>query len=170
MVIRRATREDIPLIQQMAEIAYPPTYLGIEPPEMVSYMMEQMYSTKSILRQMEDGHKYYIAFDGENALGYLSLRKEGEDVCFVEKLYLLPDARGKGIGRMLVQAAIEHARDCCVLPCRLLLHVNRYNPSVDFYRHLGFEVTGSGDPYVGEGFQMHYYVMELAVGNPENFA
>ncbi len=161
--IRIATTEDIPLIQQMAEIAYPPTYLGIEPPEMVSYMMGQMYSTESLLRQMEDGQEYCIVFEGEKAMGYISLRKETEDTCFIEKLYLLPEARRKGLGRTLVQTAIDYARTHCVLPCRLQLHVNRYNPSVEFYRHLGFDVIGQGDPYVGDGFQMHYFIMELRI-------
>ena len=65
--IVKATTEDIPVIRQLAEQAFPDTYREILSPEQIDYMMEWMYSAESLHRQMEEeGHTYYIArVDGE---------------------------------------------------------------------------------------------------------
>ena len=62
-------------------------------------------------------------------------------------LFLLPEERGKGFGKMLVQDAIEKFSVCEVT-------VNEQNPSAkEFYEHLGFkpykrsEIDEQGNPY-----------------------
>ena len=61
--IRKASVEDIPLIRQMAWIAFPHTYRALLPPEQIEYMMDWMYSETNLHKQMtEDGHIYYLAF------------------------------------------------------------------------------------------------------------
>lgn len=50
--------------------------------------------------------KYWIAFDGDQMLGGAGIYPTDglpEDTCELVKLYLLPAARGKGIGKMLME-------------------------------------------------------------------
>ena len=61
--IRKANVEDIPLIHQMAWVAFPHTYQALLTPEQIEYMMDWMYSETNLHQQMtEDGHIYYLAF------------------------------------------------------------------------------------------------------------
>jgi RimJ/RimL family protein N-acetyltransferase/predicted GNAT family acetyltransferase len=53
--------------------------------------------------------RYFAAFDGGEVAGYCELREEG-GVAQIEDVNTLPDARGRGLGRALVQVAGDAAR------------------------------------------------------------
>mgnify|MGYP006335582837 CR=1 FL=1 len=53
----------------MAKIVFPHTYAEILSSEQIDYMMEWMYSKENLIKQMDEGHIYFIAFDGEMPLG-----------------------------------------------------------------------------------------------------
>ncbi len=62
----------------------------------------------------------------------------------IEMLFISPDARGKGIGTMLVAHAIKHQGASKV-------YVNEQNEqALGFYQHIGFKVTGRS-PVDGQG-------------------
>ena len=62
--IRKATLEDIPLINKLAWEAFPATYKNILTSEQIDYMMDWMYSPENLRKQMtEEGHIYYIAVE-----------------------------------------------------------------------------------------------------------
>lgn len=81
-------------------------------------------------------------------------RESGEPVAFMgvennrlEMLFLSPGERGKGLGKELIQYAIQNYRIQEVT-------VNEQNPQADgFYKHLGFAIykrtdyDGEGNPY-----------------------
>ena len=50
--IRKATTEDIKLINELAWIAFPATYKDILTKEQIDYMMDWMYSPENLLKQM----------------------------------------------------------------------------------------------------------------------
>ena len=79
--IRKANVEDIPLIHQMAWVAFPHTYQALLTPEQIEYMMDWMYSETNLHKQMtEDGHIYYLAFLNRTPAAYLSIQPEGEHI------------------------------------------------------------------------------------------
>jgi hypothetical protein len=59
--IRKATINDCAAIQEVAEVVFPITYREILTPEQLDYMMDWMYSTENLHKQMEEeGHIYCI--------------------------------------------------------------------------------------------------------------
>lgn len=83
LTFRLATTEDIPLVQRLAEATFPVTYAQILTPQQSDYMMDWMYSTDSLRRQMlEEGHVFFIGQDvrGE-AVGYVSVQPESAELC-----------------------------------------------------------------------------------------
>ena len=76
--IRKATLEDLPLIHEMAKIVFPHTYAEILSPEQLDYMMEWMYSLPNLHKQVtEEHHIYYLAYEEEQPVGYVSIQPEG---------------------------------------------------------------------------------------------
>ncbi|MCD6726786.1 MAG: GNAT family N-acetyltransferase [Solirubrobacteraceae bacterium] len=96
------------------------------------------------------------AHPGAQAVGIVQLRyrlsiwHDGGD-CLVEDVYVEPHARGAGLGRGLVKAALARARErgCS----RAELDVNEANgPAVALYESLGFGVKG---PHGGRDLYLH---------------
>ena len=101
ITIEKADTRDYRDIQAVARVAFPATYAEILTEGQLAYMMEWMYSTESLLRQMqEEGHTYYIARDEAGTpVGYVSIRPDGEGVFHLEKIYVLQAVRTRGTCR-----------------------------------------------------------------------
>jgi hypothetical protein len=98
--IKKATTNDIQLINEMAQIVFPATYREILSKEQLDYMMDWMYSPKNLRKQMEEeGHIYYIAYKDGEAAGYVSIQPEGEHLFHLQKIYVLPFFQGCRLGK-----------------------------------------------------------------------
>ena len=167
MIIRKATYEDVPTIRAMADVVFRRTYRDILSPEQMEYMMEWMYAPESLRRQMDEGHRFFIAEAEGIAQGYASFRFDGTDgagvpVFHLEKLYVMPASQGRGVGRMLLGAVVSDVREAVGGGrARIELNVNRDNPAVGFYRKLGLRVLRQGDFPIGKGFYMNDFIMGL---------
>jgi ribosomal protein S18 acetylase RimI-like enzyme len=126
--------------------------------EQLDYMFRMMYAPDSIRAQMtEKKHTYFILFDDGKPCGYMSVHIPEATVLYLEKIYVLPSAQGRGFGVMLIDRAKEFAAQHSLNSIRL--NVNRENKSRHFYEHLGFEITGQRDFHIGQGFYMNDYIM-----------
>ena len=162
--IRQATIEDIFTIQELAGIAFPHTYAEILSPEQIAYMMDWMYSTESIQQQItSEGHIYYLRYCNGTPVGYLSIQPENDNTYHWQKLYLLPEYQGLGLGKELFCHAIKIVKELHPAPCRLLLNVNRNNRALLFYKKMGMIKVSEGDFDIGNGYYMNDYIMGLDI-------
>ena len=167
-IIRRASPEDIPVIRAMADVCFRDTYRTILSPEQMEYMMDWMYSEQSLQRQMNrDGHVFFLAEMEGTPCAYFSvqplgLQDDGDYLFEFQKMYLLPDYKGRGIGRYLVEHVFQFVREAAGgWPCRIELHVNRNNPAAGFHQRMGFSILRSGDFPIGQGYFMNDYIMGI---------
>lgn len=77
---------------------------------------------------------------------------------------MLPEAQGKGIGKILIDgiSAIAKINDSDVLT----LNVNRSNKALGFYEKLGFEIVGEEDIELDHGYLMEDFIMEKRLPQP----
>lgn len=166
VVIYIASEADVSVIREMAEVVFRQTYKEILSPGQMEYMMEMMYSSSSLRKQLEDGHVFHIITMDGSPCGYMSVGYEGNEdgisVYHLHKLYVLPSCQGRGYGRTLLDAAISHVRENKDTPAaRLELNVNRFNPAVGFYARYGMKVLRQGDFHIGKGYYMNDYIMGM---------
>ena len=162
--IRKATLEDIEMINRLAWIVFPHTYKEILSPEQMEYMMDWMYSPENLHKQMtEDGHIYYLAFEGDEPTGYLSIQPEGEHTYHLQKIYVLPSFQGKKLGKLLFEQAIKAIKELHPEPCQMRLNVNRQNKALTFYEKMGMKKVDEGDFHIGNGYYMNDYIMGLDI-------
>lgn len=164
--ITAATEKEIPVIQMLAQACYMIAYRGIHSEEQNRFMMESMYATESLRQQMRSGSRFFLIFANQEPAGYCAIKPvEGEpDVTYLDKLYVLPDLKQQGLGRALIDHVVQEALLQHGKPFTLRLDVNRSNPSIGFYRHLGFEGISEWDAPIGHGFYMNALTMEKRIG------
>ena len=62
-----------------------------------------------ITGDIERGLSYYIGEQDDRPCGCVAIEKASPEVCYLERLAVLPEDRGKGYGRMLVEHVFDKA-------------------------------------------------------------
>lgn len=156
--IRTATIADIPLIRELAEATWEPTYRHILGREQLEFMFREMYEPEALLRQQQElNHRFLLLFLSGAPVGFASFSDLGERVCKLHKLYLLPELQGQGGGAALLSEVEKHARGLGADVLRL--NVNRFNKARYFYEKLQYRVVAEVDVPIGD-YWMNDYIME----------
>jgi len=160
ILLRKAKEKDIEVIQEIANNTWYDTYGSIIGDAQIEYMLGKMYSKGTLLGQLQEGHTFLIAEQNDKDLGFagFSLDNPEQHIYKLHKLYVLPSAHGKGIGKLLMNEVVNIAKNAGGLS--LELNVNRNNKAADFYRYAGFKIKETVDIDIGDGFFMNDYVME----------
>ncbi|HPG12152.1 MAG TPA: GNAT family N-acetyltransferase [Chitinophagaceae bacterium] len=157
-VIKAADTSDVSLIRNLALQIWPPTYSHILSPEQIEYMLDMMYSESSLKEQMQKGSHFVLVYTENEPVGFAAYIKTGNNLYKLDKIYVLSEQQGKGIGKQM----IDHVTDIIKNQgaTALQLQVNRNNKARQFYEKLGFSVLYEKDFPIGNGFVMDDYVME----------
>lgn len=87
--------------------------------------------------------KLLLAVEGKQVVGCVALRKIGEGICEMKRLFVREKYRGKGIGRKLALEIIFDAKNTGYSLMRLDT-LSKLNEAISLYNSLGFKKT---DPY-----------------------
>ncbi len=79
-----------------------------------------------------------VALEGGQAVGVVGLRRLSSKVCELKRMYVRPEFRGRGIGRLLAARATKEARDAGYVRMRLDT-LSRLKEAVSLYQSLGFK-------------------------------
>jgi ribosomal protein S18 acetylase RimI-like enzyme len=159
MEIRKAQLKDIPSIQKIAFDTWPSAYGDILEQSQIDYMLDLMYNKAVLEKQMNESQTFLIIRDGDIDMAFVSFETDydGQAQTKIHKIYITPDAQGKGLGKILIEEtesqAIKRRNN------KLLLNVNRQNKARFFYEKLGFKIAYTEDIEIGNGYLMIDYVM-----------
>ena len=158
-----AQESDAGLISRLGHKIFKETYEEILSESQIEYMLEMMYSTFSILRQMQNNNTFYIVFCVGEPCGYIAIERKNESLFHLQKFYLRSDMHGQNIGRKMMNQVYKHAKELSPEGATITLNVNRENPTLEFYKKMGWEIIESGDFDLGCGFFANDYIMRIKV-------
>ncbi len=161
IAINLLSKNEMVVVREIAQITWPITYREILSSEQLDYMFEWMYNLETLQNQVEEGQLFYVLKENGKPLGFIGLEllttKKNE--IKIQKIYVLPYNQGKGVGRKLIEKAIEIAQESGIE--NVILNVNRFNKAVSFYQKIGFKITSEVNIDIGKGYLMEDYIMTL---------
>ncbi len=80
-----------------------------------------------------------LAFEDDELAGCIGLRKIRATTCEMKRLFLRPEFRGRGLGRVLVERVIEEARQIGYTQLCLDTLPGRMDKAIALYKSIGFK-------------------------------
>ena len=105
-----------------------------------------------------------LAYDDGVLVGCVALRKIGEDICEMKRLFLRDRFRGQGLGRSLIDAIINEAKQIGYKRMRLDTLPPKMDKAIALYKELGFKEI---DPYYNNPVPGAMF-MELSLDESDN--
>lgn len=156
-----ATKEQLAIVKNLAYKIWPNAYETILSKAQLDYMLEMIYSIDSLEKQFDKGHIFLLIEDDQSFIGFASyeLNCNNSNKTKLQKLYVLPEIQGKGIGKQV----IDYIKEKVVLSnnLALFLNVNKFNKAKDFYQKYGFQIIKEEVIDIGNNYIMDDYVMEI---------
>jgi len=102
------------------------------------FVIEQKVDREEEYDEFEESSIHFLAIENEVPLGTARWRKKG-DKLKMERFAVLKEARGKGVGTLLVQAVMNDI-DASNVEGQMYMHAQVH--AIPFYEKLGFRKQG----------------------------
>ncbi|MGL2993321.1 N-acetyltransferase family protein [Flavobacterium sp. TSSA_36] len=160
ITVFQATAADFATIRAIAYETWPIAYGQILSKAQLEYMLGAFYNDKALAESVTKEHHFILAKEGNQTLGFASFEWDynNQKQTKIHKIYILPSAQGKGVGKILIDyvasEAQKHGSDV------LCLNVNRFNKAIEFYKKMKFSISDEVTIELEHGYLMEDYVME----------
>jgi len=160
ILIREARLSDIPEMRQVAISTYRDTFSESNTPENMRSFIEESYNLPSLTNEFhEKNSMLFLACEENKIIGFSRLRESeevrttlGENTLELHRLYVLTEAQGKSVGKLLMEASLLYAKErgynwIWLGVWERNVHAQR------FYRKWGFEKFSEHIFWMGEDAQ-----------------
>jgi GNAT superfamily N-acetyltransferase len=156
LTYRKVTKSDIEIIRNLACKIWTISYADMISAEQIEYMLEWMYSAKTIEKEINEGVIWELIELDNQSIGYISLTPEIKQLK-LNKLYILPEIQGKGIGQEALKHVLHYGRENGFSSVYLTVNKRNHN-AVKAYTKAGFKCTDYKEFDIGGGFIMDDYI------------
>jgi RimJ/RimL family protein N-acetyltransferase len=151
--------DQLPLVRDLAHRIWPRVYPSIISTEQIQFMLHQRYELPVLAADMRDRSARYIAIQqGIQPVGYIGIEPRPDGTLFLQKLYLLPEVAGRGIGAAALRWIEVEARSLHSNCIRLVVNKRNTN-AIRAYLRAGFTFEHDLVTDIGNGFVMDDYQM-----------
>ena len=160
MKIREPRPNEIPSLVAMVIRSFESTFRGTCADEDLDAYMRQSLTEEAFAREYrQDDNRFLIATDVDSMIGMAKLRSGESESCVrarhpieLQRLYVDPDRKGKGVGTLLMNRCVEIGRN--LAHDAIWLGVWEHNLAArNFYERNGFIYCGSHDFIMGNDVQ-----------------
>ncbi len=154
ITIRYADQPDINALSSLARLCFSDTFGHLYSKKNLSEHLQTTCSSEFFAKSLSED-KILLAEDGNQLVGYikfgevnLPLQTIPDSAKEIQRLYIHPQFKGNGIGRNLMQHALNHS----TLKTSKHLYLSVYEGNIkaqNFYKKYEFSIIGEYNYYVG---------------------
>ncbi len=138
--IRKFEKQDFDNLYDFMRPLWFETYLSIISKEQIEFLLDKYFKKENVENFIAKGYEYYSLYN-EGVLVFV----ERENDVFMDKLYLLPSARGKGIAKKAFEFMLLRNKP-------IKLNVNQQNQrALKCYLKNGFKIIEEKDVVLENG-------------------
>ena len=162
-IIRSAKDRDFDVLLSITNSTFIATYGAFNTAENMRAYLETHFSKKALMAQLNDPQvQFYLAEQNNSILGYIKVNRgtaqteaDYPNTLEIERIYVLSKFHGKGYGKLLLQKAIDVAKNNRLV--NAWLGVWDQNPkAIAFYERNGFSTFGVHEFLLGDDPQRDY--------------
>lgn len=100
-------------------------------------------NTRAFFESLSDKRNAWVVEENGKSIGFCRATIQEDGTGKINAIYLLPEAQGKGVGKRLMQTALDWLKDCkeIIIEC-----VYNNEKAIGFYKSFGFEVVKDASP------------------------
>ncbi|MFG6147376.1 GNAT family N-acetyltransferase [Halobacillus sp. B23F22_1] len=157
ITIRKCTCDDVPQLQEIGYTTFKNTFQHQNSPENMESYLNKAFTIHQVEKEIaaQNSHFYFI-YVKEELAGYLKVNtgeaqteKMGEDSFEIERIYIIDQFQKHGLGKGLLNLAIEMAVEQHKTKVWLGVWEKNEN-AIAFYKKMGFVQTGAHSFYMGD--------------------
>lgn len=158
---RKCTIEDLEILREISVETFKDTFEDQNSPENMKTYLDRAFSLKQLEKEIfNDCSEFYFIIMNEDIAGYLKLNTNeaqsetmGNDSLEVERIYVRRKFHKQGLGKSLINKAIDIAREQSKEKIWLGVWEKNEN-AIAFYEKMGFVQAGAHSFYMGDEEQI----------------
>jgi ribosomal protein S18 acetylase RimI-like enzyme len=160
LLIEKVEVESVEKLRTISIATFVDAFGSANSSENMKYYLDRSFSTQQLLGELKTvGSYFYFAKFAGRTIGYLKINigkvqtdLREESGLEVERIYVVSDLQGKGVGGSLIDFSIAKAKEFSRDFVWLGVWDQNFT-AIDFYRKKGFIQTGSHPFYLGTDLQ-----------------
>lgn len=160
-MIAKCTKEELPKLQNISITTFTETFQEQNSPEHLQAYLEKAYNLKQLGREVANpSSQFFFVSVNEEVAGYLKVNTDdaqtepmGSDSLEVERIYIKKTFQKHGLGKLLMDKAVEIAMEQQKKNIWLGVWEDNEN-ALAFYQKKGFVQTGSHSFFMGDDEQV----------------
>ena len=165
--IQKCTHEDLQFLQEISIETFNDTFKEQNSPENMKAYLDRAFTIEQLEKELANtDSNFYFVYSNDEVAGYLKVNMNDaqseamdDDTLEIERIYIQRTFQKMGLGKTLLQQAIdiarEHHKD------KIWLGVWEKNEqAIAFYQKMGFVQTGSHSFYMGDEEQVDFIMIK----------
>jgi diamine N-acetyltransferase len=168
--IKQCNNEDLRKLQEISYETFNETFKDQNSPEIMNAYLEKAFNVKQLEKELSNifSRFFFVYFNNEVA-GYLKVNSHdaqsenmGEDSLEIERIYVRAKFQKLGLGKYLINKAIEIAVEQGKNKIWLGVWEKNEN-AIAFYKKIGFVQAGTHSFYMGDEEQIDFIMIKSLV-------
>ncbi|MBS5911825.1 MAG: GNAT family N-acetyltransferase [Paenibacillus macerans] len=170
--IKKCRREDLQTLQEISIETFNDTFKDQNSPENLQAYLEKAFNADQLEKELSNSFsEFYFIWFNEEPAGYLKVNMNdaqsedmGDESLEIERIYIRNKFQRKGLGKYLINKALEIAISQAKKTVWLGVWEKNEN-AIDFYKKMGFVQTGAHSFYMGDEEQVDLIMSKTLGGS-----